>query len=174
MRKANEYKRLSPAFNKYEEIQMLANPGADKQKKLVAKVRFAVDMMGNLSDFTRLRSPSWPAMIRNEVEVREAYEPPRDDTKKRIRGYWGRHRYDVTRCESENEGRLGTLCWARDALMETGKDGSVSLIAALDRHIRAEFGVAPSEIPSDMLERVKWCRAKTRDHSALPRGLRTL
>tara|TARA_R110000824_G_scaffold95424_7_gene229482 strand:+ start:1854 stop:2378 length:525 start_codon:yes stop_codon:yes gene_type:complete len=174
VQKASDYRKLSPGFNRAEAIAALVQPDGDEKKKLIAKVRFAIGMMECLSDFTRMRSPSWPAMIRNEQEVRDAFDPPKDDMKKRVRGYWGRHRFDVTRCEGENEGRLGTLCWARDVFIETGDGASVSLLAALDRHLRAEFNVAPSEIPSDMLERVKWCRDKTRDHSALPRGLRTL
>lgn len=175
MQKASDYKKLSPGFNKARTIAELVEPEGDGKKKMLAKVRFALGMMEIIDvDFTRVRSPSWPAIIRNEAEVREAYEPPRDDAKQRIRGYWGRHRYDVTECEGENEQRLGTLCWGRDVFIATGDGASVSLLASLDRHLRAEFDVAPSEIPSDMLERVKWCRARTRDYSALPRGLRTL
>lgn len=174
MTKARDFKRLSPKFSKPHELRTILSTSATDNQKLMSKMRFALDMMDNLREFSRKRCPSWPHMIRHENEIVDAYEAPDDDNKRRVRGYWGRHRSDVTNCESENDSRLGTLCWARDVFREAGGAPSVPLIAALDRHLRAEFDISPSEIPEDMYERVKWCRQKTRDYSALPRRVRQL
>jgi len=140
----------------------------------MAKVRFAVDLIGNLRQFSRVRAPGWPPAIGHENEVIDAYSPPDDDMKRRTRGYWGRHRSDVTQVESENDSRLGTLCWARDVLLETEGDKSKPPVAEIERHMRANFDVSPSEIPDDMMERIKWIRRCTRDYRALPKKLRQL
>jgi predicted small metal-binding protein len=153
---------------------VILSPTAPDKRKLMAKVRFAVDMIGNLRDFSRVRTPGWPPAIRHESEVTDAYTPPDDDAKRRTRGYWGRHRSDVVQAESENDSRLGTLCWARDVLLETEGDKSKPLVAEIERHMRANFDVSPSEIPDDMVERIKWIRRSIRDYRALPKNLRQL
>lgn len=174
MTKVRDFKKLSPTFNKAHELRVILSTSTPDKQKLLSKMRFALDMMDNMRDFSRLRTPNWPPGIGHENEVVDAYEAPDDDGKRRTRGWWGRHRSDVANCESENDSRLGTLCWARDVFKDAGGASSVPLIAALDRHLRAEFNVSPSEIPEEMYDRVRWCRQQTRDYGAIPKKLRLL
>lgn len=174
MTRARDYRKLSPSFDRFEAVMTIADPNASPKKKKLARVRFAIEMLEDLSSFTRRSTPTWPAYARDEGEIREAYEAPDSEHKQRIRRIWGRHRADVTEVEAENCSRLGALLYARDSLMQAGDGAAVKLIAELDRHLRAQFGVAPSDPPRGTIEQIRWARAKTRDYSALPRGLRAL
>lgn len=174
MKKVRDFSKLSPSYDRYASIMLIADPAANPKEKLVARVRFAVELVGDMRAYNQKPTPTWPAYVRDEHEVRDAYDPPDSEHKQRVRRLWGRHRADVTEVEAENCSRLGALLYARDSLVMAGGAPAVTLVAELDRHLRAQFGIAPGEAPDKMIDRVRWVRAKTRDYRALPRGLRAL